>query len=1394
MGQFNVVQRRVKPSTQGSTSQSTVNITGGGTDIIASHDELTNVKTTGDYSQSDPAVHLTPEDADKLKTLLTAILNVISSTDTETVAGDTNVFTALRTLNEIAEKALSKINDDTLRGLITVIKGLASKDFNDGVIGDGFSLQPRKDTEGNALSTWEFIVDYLKVRKKATFVEIEIDKITHVGGTILLTPASIKCTKVEPISGGYRCYFDNSEKENTFVAGDQAICQVFSLPTTKRYWRYVMSVGLDYIDLSEDDCELGSDIPSEGDDIVQLGNRTNAQRRGAIILSSYGDLPYIAEYTDIGVLYEGENSPFTLENREGTSIKPGESEFTGKITVRGGNGQKYRVPADRGDWVPGAYYYYDRVRYGNAQWLCVAIPSTTLEPSDANSSVWKKELSSGNGTPGSWVSQVFKESYDQPEAPTGTDPIPSGWIDGPTGPGTWWMSKSVINGATGLAGSWSVPIQVSGANGTKTPFRFAKNTSLDVYPTIDVANINPGEAWLVDPPAIVDGEYLWMTKAEMRTMAQNAEGNVFDDIFSDEFWGAAALERVDQLVANWSVPVRISGEKGSDGKDGKDYEYIFSRTSAAVAPARPSTSQDDDFVPLGWTDDPKGTDAANVYEWVCKRIKVNGVWSEFSSPALWAKWSRDGEDGDPGADAIEASLSNAQHNIPTDFNGNNGNFTGAACTMYIYKGIVDDSANWSVAITKSAGVTGSLSGKTYSITGLSTDNGYVDFTASRTGYASITKRMTLTKSKTGEPGVTPTAYWLVTPPSVARSSAGVYTPASFTVYSYKSVSATPELHPGQFVISETEDGSTYVVKYTSSANESGKSYTPSSANVKSFKVTLRKSVTDSAVLDDQVIPVVMQGANGADGISYMLSANANVVTKTVALSTVTYTPSTLSFNPRKRAGSAIPTAPADCSLKIQGWNGTGWVDISNIASVTELTYSVSVSATYTQYRAQLYLSAVMVQEIVVTVVEDAKSGKDALAFVIGGYSSYEAYVADATQYGKTLMAGGYLKNDIIDTVSLFAKALQISVIADLVGTQFDANLVTVTQQKGMTFPALINGTDTNLNITPQSLPELATFLSASSLTGTNYLTGFTNEVWSSSGGPQYGEKTKISPSYQTIPAGVNSLKWNSIAMTATFTVPSGGSGDPDRKGGLWISLYAHFYNGSTYLSRQFMGTVGGMGTTRTYNLSGSIPAGQCSVPTNANRVYLYAQFACDVRYITQTAPDCTLNFTALPSLAYFSSSTGVYKTQVAPDGVAVARDASNYIHIKAGNNKMLLSFMGDIDSNSIAQKLLTMSIAASGLIVNSGGYMRIAGLATGLYVTKVSTGVWKITHNIYSNWGLGPSSYTVHPTVANAGYNIPAYIYQSASDTVSYNWTEIRAMNHQGVLVDTEFYLTIMRI
>ncbi len=119
----------------------------------------------------------------------------------------------------------------------------------------------------------------------------------------------------------------------------------------------------------------------------------------------------------------------------------------------------------------------------------------------------------------------------------------------------------------------------------------------------------------------------------------------------------------------------------------------------------------------------------------------------------------------------------------------------------------------------------------------------------------------------------------------------------------------------------------------------------------------------------------------------------------------------------------------------------------------------------------------------------------------------------------------------------FAKALQISVIADLVGTKFDEKLVTVMTAFGMAFPALINGVDTSLNITPQSLPDLAAFLAGASVSGTNSLTAFSNELWTPSG-VTYGDKTKISPSYQTIPTGVRTLKWGAIGLAGTFTVPS----------------------------------------------------------------------------------------------------------------------------------------------------------------------------------------------------------------------------------------------------------------
>ena len=88
---------------------------------------------------------------------------------------------------------------------------------------------------------------------------------------------------------------------NTFREDDQAICETFNLKSGNHYyWRLVTGTGDDYIDLSKDDCASGSDIPLVGDSIVQLGNRTDTGRQGAIVWDSVtAGGPYVRIYNGI---------------------------------------------------------------------------------------------------------------------------------------------------------------------------------------------------------------------------------------------------------------------------------------------------------------------------------------------------------------------------------------------------------------------------------------------------------------------------------------------------------------------------------------------------------------------------------------------------------------------------------------------------------------------------------------------------------------------------------------------------------------------------------------------------------------------------------------------------------------------------------------------------------------------------------------------------------------------------------------------------------------------------------------------------------------------------------------------------------------------------------------
>lgn len=124
----------------------------------------------------------------------------------------------------------------------------------------------------------------------------------------------------------------------------------------------------------------------------------------------------------------------------------------------------------------------------------------------------------------------------------------------------------------------------------------------------------------------------------------------------------------------------------SFGKDGKGIEYIFKRTTDSTPPGNPTPSDwrtnaeylrtDKEYVPSGWTDDPTGVDAVNLYEWVSKRVSVNGHWGAFSDPAEYSHF---------GKHAAKATLSDYIVTIPTDSEGNAlSSFSEAiSCTLVV---------------------------------------------------------------------------------------------------------------------------------------------------------------------------------------------------------------------------------------------------------------------------------------------------------------------------------------------------------------------------------------------------------------------------------------------------------------------------------------------------------------------------------------------------------------------------------------------------------------------------------------------------------------------------------------------------------------------------------------
>lgn len=265
-----------------------------------------------------------------------------------------------------------------------------------------------------------------------------------------------------------------------------------------------------------------------------------------------------------------------------------------------------------------------------------------------------KDGQDGTNVSSNLTAFVFKSSETTPSKPVGGSwnsdtnvfTPPTGWYTTDQNMvGTIWMSWAVFQTTGTIQGEWSTPVRITGENGKDgqdgKSIEFIYKVSNRVPNSSDKpSSVNEDgsvpDGWTDHPTGVSESnQYEWMC---VRTKT--------DDLWSD-----------------WNGPT-VWSKWGANGKDGDGVEYIYKRTTTNLSPDRPTeVSQEDDFVPEGWTDDPTGVNENNMYEWVCVRKYKEGIWGEFSNPALWAKW---GEKGEPGKDGNDGTSVNIKGEVASE--------------------------------------------------------------------------------------------------------------------------------------------------------------------------------------------------------------------------------------------------------------------------------------------------------------------------------------------------------------------------------------------------------------------------------------------------------------------------------------------------------------------------------------------------------------------------------------------------------------------------------------------------------------------------------------------------------------------------------------------------------
>lgn len=574
--------------------------------------------------------------------------------------------------------------------------------------------------------------------------------------------------------------------------------------------------------------------PAEQMVLAQTGNFTDPERQTYILIDSVNGNNCITFFDNANTWDpEPAQMPAWFGKKKGMTVAGINADnysavlqniiMTGLIfQVDEITGQTVRVPLDKGEWVAGKYAYYDRVSHNGALWLCVDDNGTTTEPSDDNPA-WLKQVAEGQkGDPG--LSVIGGGHWESANTPYSANTMVT-------------LANCVFLSKVETSNPPIRILRIKGGN-------FLRKKDGGYYLAGKPADWEVNEDW----DMLLDGRELKGESINFLGEFATAPANPKN---GDSYRNTTDRATYIYQDGRWQLMI-------SDGKDGKDYEYIYTRGNIIDnPPAKPDSQQKDDYIPEGWTDDFVGVDADHQVEWGCKRFKENGVWSEFSTPAVVHRWSKDGEN------AIMADFDNEMVNAALTSDGKVVSSQTWNTTVSMWYGTekltldsitctpdtnllcATDKNTGVVTISVSAGATLAAT-NTVKITIRATKNGQ-----------QYSRDLTFTVAgvRGGANGADAVLYSIVvSASSVSKDKKGNYSVSSVSCYRQKSVGG---------VISTTTDGT---LKYSIDGGTETTINNNTAISSGNFTKTLKFIFyVNDRVVDVETVPMIVDGKDGATG-------------------------------------------------------------------------------------------------------------------------------------------------------------------------------------------------------------------------------------------------------------------------------------------------------------------------------------------------------------------------------------------------------------------------------------------------------------------------------------------------------------------------------------------------